>query len=160
MYGCESWTIKKVNAKELILSNCGAGEDYWESLGLQEIKLVSPKGTQTWIFIGRIEADAEVQILLPPDVKNWLTGKDSDVGKGWRQQRGATEEEMVGRHHRLNAHEFEHTLGYSERQGSLVCCSPWGCRVGHNLVTEQQQLQFSYLKTVITKPFSQLSSKI
>ena len=87
-------------------------------------------------------AEAEVPILWPPDAKSWLIGKDSDAGKDWRQEeKGMTENEMVGWYHRLNGHEFEHTLGDDEGQGSLVHCSPWGSqRVRHNWATEQQQL--------------------
>ena len=104
----------------------------------KEIKPISPKGNQTWIFTGR--TDAETPILRPPDAKNWLIEKGTDAEKDWRQEeKGTTEEEMVGWHHRLNGHEFEQTVGDGERQGSLACCNPWGCRVGHDLVTEQQQ---------------------
>ena len=77
-------------------------------LGYKEIKLVNPKGNQSWIFIGRTDAEAETPILWPPDVKNWLIGKDPDAGKDWRQEeKGMTEDEMVGWHHGLNGHEFE-----------------------------------------------------
>ena len=93
----------------------------------KEIKPVNPKGNQTWIFIGRTDAEAEGPILWPPDVKKWLTGKDSDAGKDWRkEEKGMTECEMVAWHRWFNEHEFEQTLGGSEGQGSLACCSPWG----------------------------------
>ena len=79
-----------------MLSNCGAGEDSWESLDCKEIKLVNPKGNQPWIFIGRIGAEAEAPILWPPEAKNWLIGKDPDAGKDWRQkEKWAKEDEMV-----------------------------------------------------------------
>ena len=91
----------------------------------KEIKLVNPKGNQSWIYIGRTDAEAEVQILWPPDVKKRLTGKDPDAGKDWRQEeKGMTEDEMAGWHHWLDGHEFEQTLGAGEEQGSLVCYSP------------------------------------
>ena len=77
-------------------------------------------------------------ILWPPHAKSWLTGKDPKAGKDWGQKE-ATEEKTVGWHPQLNGHEFEQTLGDGEGQGSLVCCSPWGRRVRHNLATEQQQ---------------------
>ena len=94
-------------------------------LDCKEIKLVNPKGNQSWIFIGRTDAKAEVLILWPPDVKNWLLRKDPDAGKDWRQEeKGMTEDEMVGWHHWLHEHEFEQTLGDGEGQGSLACCSP------------------------------------
>ena len=88
-----------------------------------------PKGNQFWIFTGRTDAEAETSILWPPDVKNWLTGKDPDAGKDWRQEeKGTTEDEMGGWHHWLNGHEFEKALRDGEGQGSLACCSLWGCK--------------------------------
>ena len=82
---------------------------------------------KTWIFIGR--TDSETPILWPPDSKNWLTVKDSDAGKDWRQEeKGTVEGEMDGWHHHFIEHEFEWTSGVGDRQGGLVCCSPWGCK--------------------------------
>ena len=96
-------------------------------LDCKEIKPVNPKWNQSWIFIGR--TDNEAPILRTPDIKSWLTGKDPDAGKDWRQEdKGTTEDEMVGWHHQLNGHEFEQALGDGEGQGSLVCCSAWGCK--------------------------------
>ena len=96
-------------------------------LDCKETKPVHPKGNQSWIFIGRTDTKAEAPTLWPHDVKNQLTGKDPDAGEDWRwEQKGMTEDEMVGWHHWLNGHELEETQGHSERQGSLVCCSPWG----------------------------------
>ena len=92
----------------------------------KEIKPVDPKGNQSWIFIGRTDAEAETLLLWPSDAKNWLIGKDPDAGKDWRQEKGMTENEMVGWHHRLNGHEFEQALGVGDGQEGLVCCSPWG----------------------------------
>ena len=93
----------------------------------KEIKPISPKGNQPWIFIGRIVA--EVPILWPHDVKSQLIGKDLDAGKDWGpEEKGATEDEVVGWHHRFNGHEFEQALGDCEGQGSLAGCSPRGCR--------------------------------
>ena len=92
-------------------------------LDCKEIKPVNPKGNQSWIFIGRTESEA--LILWPPDMKNWLIGKDSDAGKDWRQEKkGMTEDEMVGWNPWFNGHEFEQTPGDSEEQGIQVCCSP------------------------------------
>ena len=138
MYGCESWTIKKA---EQMLSNWCAGEDSWESLGLQEIKPINPKGNQCWIFIGRTSAKAEAPILWPPDVKSQLTEKDPDAGKDWRQEeKGTKEEEMVGRHNWLNGHEFEQTPGVKWRTRKYgVLQSTWSKIVGQDLVAEQQQ---------------------
>ena len=96
-------------------------------LDSKEIKPVNSKGNQQWIFIGRTDAKAEALILWLPDVKNWLIGKDPDAGKDWRQEeKGMTEDKMVGWHHWLDGHEFEQALGVGDEQGSLVCCNPWG----------------------------------
>ena len=96
-------------------------------LDCKEIQPVYPKGNQPWIFFGRTDAEVETLILWPPDVKNWLIWKDPDAGKDWKQEeKGKTEDEMVGWHHRLNGHEFKWTLGVGDGQGGLVCCSPWG----------------------------------
>ena len=93
-------------------------------LDCKEIKSVNPKGNQSWIFVGRTDAEEETPILWPPDVKNWLIGKDPDAGKDWRrEEKGMTEDEMFGWHHR--GHEFEQTLGIGDGQGSLACCSQW-----------------------------------
>ena len=96
-------------------------------LNSKETKSVNPKGNQSWIFIGRTDAEAEAPILWLPDGKNWLTGKDPDAGKDRRQEeKGMTEDEMVGWYHRLDEHEFEQALGVGDGQGTLPCCSPWG----------------------------------
>ena len=83
---------------------------------------------QSWIFIGRTDAEAETPIPCLPDAKNWLIWKDPDAGKDWRQEKWKTEDEMVGCHHWLDGHEFEQAPGFGDGQGSLVCCSPWGCK--------------------------------
>ena len=110
MYGCESWTTKKAER----LRTDAFELWYWRRLLIEtpldckEIKPVHPTWNQSWIFIGRTDAEAEAPILWPPDGKNWLTGKDPDAGKDWRQEeKGTTEDEMVGWHHRLDGHEFE-----------------------------------------------------
>ena len=110
-----------------MLLNCDAGEGLLSLLDFREIKPVHPKGNQLWISIGRTDTEAEAPILWPPDIKNWLIGKDPGAGKDWGQkEKGATEDEMVGWHHWLNGHEFEWTQGDSEGQRSLVCYSSWG----------------------------------
>ena len=91
---------------------------------LLDSKEIKPKGNQFWIFIGR--TDAEAPIIWPHDAKSQLTGKDPDAGKDWRQEKGTTEDEMVGCHHQLNSQESEQTLGDCEGQGSLESCSSWG----------------------------------
>ena len=118
----ESWAPKNWYFWTMVL------EKTLESpLDCKVIQRVHPKGNQSWIFIGRTDAEAEAPIIWPLDVKNWLTGKDPDAGKNWRQEeKGSTEDEMVGWHHWLNGHEFGQVLGVGDEQGSLVCCSPWG----------------------------------
>ena len=94
-------------------------------LDCKEIKPVNPKGNQSWMFIGRTDAEAEAPILWPPDAKNWLFKKDPDAGKDWRQEeKGMTEDEMVGWHHQLNGHEFKQAPGVDDGQEGLACCSP------------------------------------
>ena len=95
-------------------------------LDCKEIKSVSSKRNQSWIFFERTVAEAEAPILWPPDVKKRLTGKDPDAGENWKEEKGMTEDEMVGWHHRLNGHESEQAPGVGDGQGGLVCCSPWG----------------------------------
>ena len=94
---------------------------------IRNIQLVHPKGNQSWIFIGRTDVEAETLILWPLDIKSWLIWKVPDAGKDWKwEEKGKTEDEMVGWHHWLNGHEFEWTLGVGDEQGGLACCSPWG----------------------------------
>ena len=93
----------------------------------KEIKPVNPKGNQPWIFTGRTDAEAEAPILWPPDAKSQIIGKDPDAGKDWGQEeKGMTEDEMIGWHHQLNRHESEQIPEDSEGQGSLACCNSWG----------------------------------
>ena len=98
-------------------------------LDSKEMKAVSPKGNQPWIFIGRTDAEAEAPVLWLPDAKSPQTRKNPDAGKDWgREEKEATEDEMVGWHHRLNGHESEQTLGDSNGLRSLACCSSRGCK--------------------------------
>ena len=102
-------------------------------LDCKEIQPVHSKENQSWIFIGRTDAKAETPILWPPHAKSWLIGKDSDAGRDWGQEeKGMTEDEMAGWHHRLDAHEFEWTPGVGDGQGGLACCDSWGRRVRHD----------------------------
>ena len=118
---------RRLSTKELMPLNCSVGEDSWESLGQQEIQPVNTKGNQHWLSIGRTDADAEAPILCPDVKKSWLIWKDPDAGKDWRQEdKGTTEDEMVGWYYWLNEHEFEQSPRDCGGQGSLVCCSPWG----------------------------------
>ena len=96
-------------------------------LDFKEIQPVHPKGNQSIIFIESTDTEAETPVLWPPDAKNWLIGKVPDAGKDWRQEeKGMTEDGMVGWHHQLDGYEFEQDLRFGDGQGSLVCCSPWG----------------------------------
>ena len=108
MSGCESWTIKKAEHRRIWCFLTVVLEKTLESpLDCKEIISVNPKGNQSWIFIGRTNAETETPILWPPDAKNWLLKKDPDAGKDWRQEeKGMTEDEMVGWHHWLNGHEL------------------------------------------------------
>ena len=117
----------------------------------KKIQPVHPKGNHSWIFIGRTDAEAETPIVWPPDVKNWLIGKDPGAGKDWRQEKKATtEDEMVGWHHQLNGCEFEQAPGVGDRQGSLACTSPWGRRVGHDWATGLNTLLYSQYRVWLT----------
>ena len=98
-----------------MLLDYDVGEDSWEPLDSKEIQAVHPKGNQSWIFTGRTDAEAEKPILWPHDAKNLLVGKDPDAWKEWRQEeKGVTEDEMVGWHHQLDGHEIEQALGVGD----------------------------------------------
>ena len=108
MYDVRVGQWRKLSMEELMALNCGVGEDFWESLGLQEIQPVHPKREQSWVFIGRTDAEAETPTLWLPDAKSWLIGKDPDAGRDWGQEeKGTTEDVMPGWHHWLDGHEFE-----------------------------------------------------
>ena len=95
-------------------------------LDCKEVQTVHHKGNQSWVFIGRTDAKAEIPVLWPPHAKSWLIGKGSDAGRDWGQEeKGMTEHEIVIWHHWLNGHEFEQTLGGSEGEGSLAYCRSW-----------------------------------
>ena len=113
-------------------------------LDCKEIQPVHPKGNQFWIFIERTGVEAETPMLWPPDAKNWLIWKDPDAGKDWRrEEKGTTEDEMVGWYHRVNGYELGWTLGAGDGQGSLVCCSPWG----HKELDMTERLNWTKLKS-------------
>ena len=118
----ESWALKNWRFWTVLL------EKTLESpLGCKEIQLDHPKADQSWVFIGRTDAEPETLVLWPPHVKSWLIGKDSDAGRDWGQEKkGTTEDEMAGWHHQLNGREFGWTLGVGDGQGGLVCCYSWG----------------------------------
>ena len=126
MYRCESWTIKKAECQRIKAFELWCWRRLESPLDCKEIELVNPKGNHSWIFIGRTNAEVETPTFWLPDARNWLTGKDTDAGKDWRQEEnGTTEDEMLRWHHWLDGHEFEQALGVGDGQESLACCSPW-----------------------------------
>ena len=141
MNGGQSWIIKQTELQRIDAFKLWCWRRLLKSpLDCKKIKLISLKGNQPWIFIGKTYVDAEAPTLWPPDVKSQLIGKDPDAGKDWRQkEKGTTEDKMVRWHHGLNGHEFEQTPGDSEGQGSQTCCSSWDHKesVAQDLSTEQ-----------------------
>ena len=128
MYGCECWTIKKAECQRT---------DFWavvlektlESPLDYKIKPVNSRRNQSWLFIRRTDGETEALILWPPDAKNQLIRKDSDAGNDWwEEEKGTPEDKMIGWHHLLNGHEFVQASVDGEGQGSLACCSSWGCQ--------------------------------
>ena len=119
-------------------------------LDCKEIQPVHPKGDQSWVFIGRTDVEAETLLLWPRDVKNWVIGNDPDGGKDWGQEKGMTEDEMVGCHHRLDGHGFGWTPGISNKQGGLTCCSSWGHRVRHEWATELKESESEVTQLCLT----------
>ena len=118
-----------MSTEELMLLNCGVGEDSWESLDCKEIQPVHSEGDQPWDFFGKNDAKGEAPVLWPPHAKNWLIGKNFDVGRDWGQEeKGMTEDEMAGWHHWLYGRESDWTPGVGDRQGGLACCNSWGRR--------------------------------
>ena len=118
---------RRLSAEELMLLNCGVGEDSWESLDCKEVQPIHPIGDQSWVFIGRNDAKAETPILWPPHEKSWLTGKEPDARRNWGQEKkGMAEDEMAGWHHWLDGYEFEWTPEVGDGQGGLACCNSWG----------------------------------
>ena len=119
-------------------------------LDCKEIQAVHPKGDQSCVFIGRTDVEAETPILWQTDGKSWLIGKDPDTGEDWGQEeKGMTEDEMVGWHHWLDGHEFEQAPGVGKGQGSLACCSAWGCKE----LDTTEQLNWTELMSVNCVPW-------
>ena len=141
---------RKLSTEELMLLNCGFGEDSWESLGLKEIQSVHPEGDQSWVFIGRTDAEAETPVVWPPHAKSWLTGKDPDAGRDWGQEeKGMTEDEMPGWHPPLDGHEFEWTPGVGDGQGGLAAAihgvAKSRTRLSHWTECKFSRLLFAYI---------------
>ena len=138
----ESWALKNWCFWTVVLEKTLASP-----LDCKDIKPVNPKGNQSWIFTGG--TDAEAPILWPPDMKNWLIGKDPDAGKHWGQEeKEMTEDEIIGWHHQLNECEFEQALGDGKGQESLACGSPWG----HKELDRTEWLNNNNF--LVRKPFS------
>ena len=120
---------RKLRAEELMLLKWVLEKTLESPLDCKEIQPVHSEEDQPWDFFGRHDAKAETPVLWPPDGKSWLIGKDSDAVRNWGQEeKGMTEDEMAGWHHRLNGNEFEWTLGVGDGQGGLACCDSWGCK--------------------------------
>ena len=118
---------RKLSAEELMLLNCALEKILEGPLDCKEIQPVHSKGDQLWDFFRRNDAKAETLVLWPSYAKSWLIAKDSDAGRDWGQEeKGTTDDEMAGWHHRLNGCEFEWTPGDDDGQGGLVCCDSWG----------------------------------
>ena len=137
VYGCESWTVKKAERRRIDAFELW----YWRRLlrgplDCKEIQPVHSKGDQPWDFFGRNDAKAETPVLWPSHAKSWLIGKDSEAESDCGQEKGMTEDEMAGWHHRLNGREFEWTLGDDDGQGGLTCCNSWGRKESDNWATE------------------------
>ena len=162
MYGCKSWTVKKAERQRIDAFELWCWRRPLKSpLDCKEIQPVHSKGDQSWMFFGRTDAEAETPILWPPDGKKWLIGKDPDAGKDWRQEeKGTTEDEMVGWHHWLNGHGFGWTPGVGDGQGGLACLpSSWGHKesdltkrlnwteVGHSF-SSKEQVSFNFMVAV------------
>ena len=126
MYGCDSWTIKKLSTKESMLWTVVLEKTLESPLDSKDIQPVDLKENQSWIFIRRTDAKAKTPTLWPPHAKSWLIWIDPDAGKDWGQKKGMTEDEMVGWHHWLDGHAFEWTLGASDGKGGLACSNSWG----------------------------------
>ena len=121
MYGYESWTVKKAKHRRI------DAFELWCWRRLLRGPWTPRRSNESWVFIGRTDAKAETPILWPPHVKSWLIGKDSDAGRDWGQEeKGMTEDEMAGWHHRLNGHGFGWTPWVGDGQGGLGCCNSWG----------------------------------
>ena len=143
MYGCDRWTIKKAEQWRIDAFELWCWRVPWTTRRSNQLilKEISPEYSLEGLML-----KLKLQYFWPPDAKNWLR-KDPDAGKDWRQEeKGMTEDEMVGWHHQLNGYDSEETPGDSEGQGSLACCSPLDHKIRHELVTEQQQ--HSSLKSI------------
>ena len=134
-------------------------------LDFKDIQLVRSEGNQPWDFFGRNDAKAETPVLWPPHAKSWLIGKNSDAGRDWGQEeKGTTEDEMAGWHHRLDGHESQWTLGVGDGQGGLACCDSWGHKESDMterliwLIWSDFQLRCNFWKQNYTEPEKKMNS--
>ena len=139
MYGWESWTLKKANQWRI------DAFELWCWRRLLKVPWTAGRSNQSilksWVFTGRTDVEAEMPILWPPDAESWLIWKDSDARNDWGQEeKGTTENEMLGWHHWLNGHGFGWTPGVGDIQGGLACCGSWGCKESDT--TEWTELKF------------------
>ena len=144
-YGCESWTTKKAEHRRI------DSFELWCWRRLLRVPWTARRSSQS--ILKEISPDYSLEGLMlklwPPEVKNWLTGKDPDSGKDWRwEEKGMTEDEMVGWYHWLDGHEFEPALGVGDEQGGLACCSPWDLKESD--MTERQNNSFGF--TILRRP--------
>ena len=146
MYGCENWTMKKAERRRI------DAFEMWCWRRLLRVPWTARRSNQSILteFIGRTDAETETPILWPHDAKNWLIWKDADSGKGWRwEEKGTTEDEMVGWHHRLDGRESEWTPGVGDGQGGLACCDSWGCKESDTtewLIWSDLNIYFVYIE--------------
>ena len=139
MYRCESWTVKKAERRRI------NAFELWCWRRLLRVPWTARRSNQSWVFIGRTDAEAEISILWPPHGKSWHIGKDPDAGRDWGQEeKGMTEDEMAGWHHRLDGREFEWTLGVGDGLGGLACCDSWG----HKESDTTEQLNWTEMRPI------------
>ena len=142
---------RKLSTEELMLLNCGLEKTLGSPLDCKEIQPVHSEGDQPWVFFGGNDAEAESPVLWPPHAKSWLIGKDPDAGRDWGQEeKGTTEDEMAGWHHRLDVCESEWTPGVGDGQGGLACCDSWG----HKESDTTERLNWTELKIKKLSPLS------
>ena len=146
---------RKLIAEELMFWTVVLEKPLESPLDCKEMQPVHPKGDQSWVFTGRTDAEAETPILCPPHAKSWLIGKDPDAGRDWGQEeKGTTEDEMAGWHHRLDAHEFGWTPVVGDGQGGLACCDSWGRKESDTTewLNWTDSILFYYIYRITTNP--------
>ena len=153
MYGCESWTVKKAERRRIDAIELWC----WRRLlrvpwtARRSNQSVHSEGDQPWVFFGRNDAKAETPVLWPPHAKSWLIGKESDAGRDWGQEeKGTTEDEMAGWHHRLEERESEWPPGVGDGQGGLACCDSWGRKESDTTETEMNWTELMLILGITT----------